>query len=468
MKKLYQYNKILIVFIFFLLPFKVEAFENVPGSTCKYAGSGEKVTLTSADISYTSGNYVDYYVPAGTRSEVYKLLCVEGPKYDISGGTLALTGGKIYYPIKKAGFSWRLRDCQGICIPTGETSYTSLDACMSSFTEKYYSSTKNDFYATQTECVTAEASTVGSALSSGGCFFAPPSSGRQTTLVRNAGLTAISDETKCSCATKPDTFGIMTDIFIANPDGSIKATYFLGSSGGSTSSAYSSARDRCFADNTNRFYSPATSRCYSSLDDCKNATSTSALLECDETKKDYLYLVFPPTSKTEITPSDEVTKKTQILDCVKNGRTQEQCFNIHFGAGPTSSTIKKENFYRCTCVQDTSPVCVVAGLASTPCSQICNLNPTGFTNVVSGQKVEINSPLVFIKVLSNFLFYAAIVIFIINFLIAGLAYVKSKGEPEALKTAQARITNSIGGLIFILLVGALLNYLVSRLTSFGF
>ena len=47
-------------------------------------------------------------------------------------------------------------------------------------------------------------------------------------------------------------------------------------------------------------------------------------------------------------------------------------------------------------------------------------------------------------------------------------YAKSKGEPDALKAAQARITNSIGGFVFILLVGALLNYLVSVLTGVGF
>jgi hypothetical protein len=182
-----------------------------------------------------------------------------------------------------------------------------------------------------------------------------------------------------------------------------------------------------------------------------------------------MFLLFPPGTKTEITPSEEATKRSSILDCVRRGKTDIQCLNEYFGAGSTSTAIKNSDFYRCRCQANlTGALCTVGSLAGVPCSKICSLTPSGFVAAALTQKVAISSPLTFIKVLSNFLFYAAILIFIINFLLAGLQYVRSGGQPDALKTAQARITNSIGGLIFILLVGGLLNYLVSQLTSFGF
>jgi hypothetical protein len=187
------------------------------------------------------------------------------------------------------------------------------------------------------------------------------------------------------------------------------------------------------------------------------------LLTCEETKDRSLYLVNPP-SKTEITPTEEETKRTAVLECVKRGKTQPQCITEVFGPG-----VNSDSFYRCTCQENLSGVtCVIGGIAGMPCPKVCKLNKTAFMNVVTGQTVKPFSPLQFIKVLSNFLFYAAIVIFILNFISAGFDYVRSGGQPDALKTAQAKITNSIGGLVFILLVGALLNYLITILIGAGF
>jgi len=192
-------------------------------------------------------------------------------------------------------------------------------------------------------------------------------------------------------------------------------------------------------------------------------------LECSETQKNNLFLLLPPSIKTEFTATQEESKRTQFLSCAATRKTDKQCINEVFGSGSTSSTYDNSNFYRCRCQPNTSGIlCTIRGLGSYPCTEICSLTPSGFSTTARTQTVVISSPLAFIKVLSNFLFYAAIVIFIINFLLAGLQYVKSKGEPEALKAAQAKITNSIGGFVFILLVGALLNYLVARLTAVGF
>jgi hypothetical protein len=182
-----------------------------------------------------------------------------------------------------------------------------------------------------------------------------------------------------------------------------------------------------------------------------------------------MFLLVPPSTKTEITPEDETTKRNSILNCVRTGKTETQCLNEYFGAGPTRTEINNSNFYRCTCRANLEgALCTVGELTSIPCPKICNLVQTGFVTAALAKNVTINSPLQFIKVLSNFLFYAAIFLFIVNFLLAGLEYVRSKGEPDALKKAQAKITNAIGGLVFILLVGALLNYIISILISSGF
>ena len=475
MKKLYQYNKILIVFIFFLLPFKVNAIiEDVPGSTCKFATPGEKVTLSSLEIVYTGGTYIDYFVPVGPRSRVYNLVCVEAPKYDISGRTLVLATGKIYYPIKDAGSRSQFRCYEGDCRSPSATSYTSLDACMSSITQKYYSVTNNDFYATQAACVDSESTSgTGGTLESGGCYYASPYSGRQTSLVAKNSILGSDPDIRCSCATNANA-RVAWDVFIEGPDGSIIRSYYVGPGSpgvpGYDATAFNAAKNRCFDENTNRFYSPTTSSCYSSLDACKTATATATDLECTETQKNNLFLKLPPT-KIEYTATQEGDKRTQFLRCVARSRTNtdKMCINEVFGSGLTSTTYDNSNFYRCRCQPNTSGIlCTIRGLGSYPCTEICSLTPSGFSTTTRTQEVVISSPLIFIKVLSNFLFYAAIVLFIINFLIAGLAYVKSKGDPTALKAAQARITNSIGGFVFILLVGALLNYLVARLTAAGF
>ena len=302
-----------------------------------------------------------------------------------------------------------------------------------------------------------------SALSDGGCFFATPNSGKQTQILTVS--VAGSPSHYCSCATTNRGRPPFYDVFVESPSG-VKNTYF---SGLSTDAGYDAAKNNCFNNNTNRFYSPSAGQCFSTLDSCKAATRTARDLACTEAQEVNIFLLFPPGTKTEITPSEEATKRSSILNCVRSGKTDIQCLNEYFGAGPTSTAIKNSDFYRCRCQANlTGALCTVGSLAGVPCAKICSLTPSGFVTAALAQNVTISSPLQFIKVLSNFLFYAAIFLFIVNFLLAGFDYVRSGGQPDALKTAQAKITNAIGGLVFILLVGALLNYIISILISSGF
>lgn len=81
------------------------------------------------------------------------------------------------------------------------------------------------------------------------------------------------------------------------------------------------------------------------------------------------------------------------------------------------------------------------------------------------QRVDPMTPLRLFKVLANFMFYLAVFVFIINIMVSGYGYIRSGGEPTKLEAVKDRITNSIYGLVFILVVGGVLNYLVGILSS---
>ena len=55
----------------------------------------------------------------------------------------------------------------------------------------------------------------------------------------------------------------------------------------------------------------------------------------------------------------------------------------------------------------------------------------------------------------------------INFLRAGLSYAQSKGDETKLKEASAILTSTIGGIIFILLMGGLVRYILDTLGAAG-
>jgi len=76
------------------------------------------------------------------------------------------------------------------------------------------------------------------------------------------------------------------------------------------------------------------------------------------------------------------------------------------------------------------------------------------------------SPLAFVNVLVNVLFWLAVLLFILNFITAGIEMIRSGDEPDKMKEATERITSSIFGFIFILIISGLVNYLIDFVEAF--
>lgn len=150
---------------------------------------------------------------------------------------------------------------------------------------------------------------------------------------------------------------------------------------------------------------------------------------------------------------------TSYLNCVRRTGNQTLCFASNFGVSPN-------RIYRCNCVAQPGLLCTIGGVAGLPCDPVCTLSQSGF-NVQTAPKVTAASPLAFIKVLSDFLFWLAVIIFVINFLRAGLSYAQSKGDESKLKEASAILTSTIGGMVFILLMGGLVRYILDTLGAAG-
>ena len=91
----------------------------------------------------------------------------------------------------------------------------------------------------------------------------------------------------------------------------------------------------------------------------------------------------------------------------------------------------------------------------------CYLKPVLGTQFAKLAEVKAQSPLGLIKSVVNVLFYVAAVIFVINLLRAGSAYIQSEGIPDEMKKGRALLTNSISGMIFFLLVSGLINFLTN-------
>jgi hypothetical protein len=70
-------------------------------------------------------------------------------------------------------------------------------------------------------------------------------------------------------------------------------------------------------------------------------------------------------------------------------------------------------------------------------------------------------------VVVNFLFWLAVVIFVINILSAALDYIKSGDQPDKLKDASDRITGTIFGFVFLLVASGVINYIINRIKDFG-
>ena len=73
------------------------------------------------------------------------------------------------------------------------------------------------------------------------------------------------------------------------------------------------------------------------------------------------------------------------------------------------------------------------------------------------------SPVGLLKTISNFLFYVAILYFVLLMLSNGYAYVRAAEDPGKLKEIKASLFNTIAGFLFVLLSGGLIISLINQI-----
>jgi len=106
-----------------------------------------------------------------------------------------------------------------------------------------------------------------------------------------------------------------------------------------------------------------------------------------------------------------------------------------------------------------------SSLPGVNCEIKCLLINTSFANYQQPNTQESFNPITLIKTLSDFLFSLAVIIFIINLLRASFMFVTSSGDEGKMKEAYTTITNTIFGFVFIVFIGALIQYFIALATK---
>jgi hypothetical protein len=89
---------------------------------------------------------------------------------------------------------------------------------------------------------------------------------------------------------------------------------------------------------------------------------------------------------------------------------------------------------------------------------------TLFANTKLKVKIPVDySPVGLLKTISNFLFYVAILYFVLLMLSNGYAYVRAAEDPGKLKEIKASLFNTIAGFLFVLLSGGLIISLINSI-----
>jgi len=187
----------------------------------------------------------------------------------------------------------------------------------------------------------------------------------------------------------------------------------------------------CLNDHPIQFYNASVGGCFSSLSVCKQSS-------CELRDKDK-YLA-PGSSNNFVTFQDLISNYS-----VQSGDPVLRC---------DCSVAHNQNY---------TPLLCASGLPGANCVETCKVVP-GLLG--SNTPIAPLSPLAFINVLANFLFWFAVILFIINFVTAGLEMVRSGDEPDKMKEATERITSSIFGFIFVLIASGLINYLIGFLNTY--
>ena len=208
----------------------------------------------------------------------------------------------------------------------------------------------------------------------------------------------------------------------------------------------------CEAANPNRYFNPLTGQCYSSAALCNVANSGFCTTE-DENK------FFVKTSATAWQEKTLIQIQNLLTSCsgarVPGAPINPSCTYVSSASRCECSTFYNPQYEVLYCTANPSD--------NTRCSKLCKYVAVNLTTI---QPVTINSPLALIKVVVNFLFWLAVVIFIINMLSAALDYIKGGDQPDKLKEASDRITGTIFGFVFLLVASGVINYIIERVNEF--
>ena len=97
------------------------------------------------------------------------------------------------------------------------------------------------------------------------------------------------------------------------------------------------------------------------------------------------------------------------------------------------------------------------------CMLVSDFNHS-FPNTSLKVKIPVDySPVGLLKTISNFLFYVAILYFVLLMLSNGYAYVRAAEDPGKLKEIKASLFNTIAGFLFVLLSGGLIISLINSI-----
>lgn len=206
-------------------------------------------------------------------------------------------------------------------------------------------------------------------------------------------------------------------------------------------SNYINGMKKCFADHPKKqYYNSVSGGCFEDLTKCNQSTCTTE----DRGK----YKV-----------------NNAFITLGEANRQMEAC-------GPNNPTcilsIQNALTQRCDCSTAFNPnytpiLCAAGESVGSDCTEKCRIVPAKLVQI---KPEPLKSPLAFIKVIVNFLFWIAVLLFILNFVTAGIEMVQAGDEPEKMKEATERVTSTIFGFVFILVASGLINYLIGFVSGF--
>jgi hypothetical protein len=208
------------------------------------------------------------------------------------------------------------------------------------------------------------------------------------------------------------------------------------------------------------------SRCKEYFTGISEIEARASSCTLDEKNLIYLDKKLDDAQPAENITQDIPKKQQEFIDCVKEGKTTEECFKRVFGSG-----VSNRNFFRCECSTAYNPqynylFCSIGGdKVGFNCDEECILRPTNFANYEFKAIQESFNPINLIKTISDFLYALAVIIFIINMLRASFMYVTSGGDERKMKEAYTTITNTIFGMVFLVFIGGLIMYFITLATK---